>query len=113
MDIKVEEYSKIIVVRLDGEFFLGNIRDVELIWEESIAKNPDIIAIDCKKLYFIDSPAIGTLVKFLNDSAVYDIKLMFFDLSDSVIRVFQTAKLNRVFTITTKKEFEEKYLKKV
>ncbi len=110
MDISVEEHGKTIIVRISGEFYLGNIKEVEKMWDEQVQTGPRVIAFDCSELSFIDSSAIGTLVKFLNNSDKFDIKLIFFDLNNSIEKIFSTAKLNKIFTITSGQEFREDYL---
>ncbi len=110
MNISVEVHGEIIIVKISGEFYLGNIKEVEKMWDDQVQKQPRVIAFDCRNLSFIDSSAIGTLVKFLNNSDKFDIRLVFFDLTESIEKIFITAKLNKIFTITTEKEFREEYL---
>lgn len=99
-------------MRIMGEFYIESIQKVEKIWDDEVAKAPDIIAIDCADLMFIDSSAIGTLVKFLNSAMSKKIRLVFFDLSPSIQQVFKTARLNNFFSITTRDKFEREYLLK-
>ena len=106
----IQEYDRVTVIRLVGEFYLSSIKDVEIVWEQVLQRKPGVIGIDCKKLDFIDSSAIGTMVKFLNKSAEKDVRMIFLDLSPSVVRLFDTAKLDRVFSITSWKEFMKMYI---
>jgi anti-anti-sigma factor len=110
--IKIKDHEKIKVMALDGEFFLGDVRRVEEKWDELVSTGPEVMAIDCKELKFVDSSAIGTLVKFLNNANAHSYKLIFFDLRESIIKIFEKAKLNKVFTIITRDGFKEEYLKK-
>ncbi|MCX7678490.1 MAG: STAS domain-containing protein [Spirochaetes bacterium] len=108
--LTVEKKNSICIFHIKGEFFIDSIHKVEKIWEEEISKNPKIIAIDCSELSFIDSSAIGTLVKFLNAAMSKNIRLVFYDLSDSIKQIFETARLYNFFTITSKENFEKEYL---
>ena len=110
IDISVEELQKIIKIHISGEFYIENIQKVENIWNEQVLKTPEIIAIDCSALMYIDSSAIGTLVKFLNNAMNKNIKLVFYDLSPSIQQIFKTARLNNFFTITTGEMFDREYL---
>lgn len=110
MEVKAEAKGSIIIISLDGEFSLGNVKDVERVWNDKVATGPSVIAFDCKKLSFIDSSAIGTLVKFLNASSKGGFKMLFFDPSESLGRIFHTAKLNRIFTVMSREEFEQTVL---
>ncbi|OHD65547.1 MAG: hypothetical protein A2176_03065 [Spirochaetes bacterium RBG_13_51_14] len=112
VSIDVDDRGKLKIVKIRGEFFLGYVRQVEETWNTLVATIPDVIAIDCREMTFIDSSAIGTFVKFLHNSKTHNIKLIFFDLNDSIDRIFNKAKLNKIFLIHTRKEFEQLYLQK-
>ncbi len=112
MDITIENLGKIVIVTLSGKFFLGNIHEFEKILESQSEDGPNIIAIDCKKLKFIDSSAIGTLVKLLNSVDENKTEIVFVDLSKSIISLFTRAKLNQVFKIIQRDLFEKEFLEK-
>jgi anti-anti-sigma factor len=61
-------------------------------------------------LEYIDSSAIGTLVKFLNNAMNKQIKLIFFDLNKAIQNIFKTARLDNFFTIMSKEEIDEHYM---
>ncbi len=110
VDITVETHGSVIIIAIDGEFYLESVSYAEDVWNEQLIKEPEVIAINCHKIKYIDSSAIGVLVKFLNSSMKNKIKLIFFDLSETVIAVFQTAKLDNFFTTMSLSEFEAEYL---
>ncbi len=89
------------VIQLKGEFNLENRKLVEIDWSERLAKNPVVIAFDCKELRHIDSSAIGTLVQFLQTAMNRDVKMVLCDLNESIYELFKLACLNKFFTITT------------
>lgn len=111
MELRVEELEKLSIIHVTGEFYIGNIKKFEEIWNTQVEKKPATIAINCSKLEFIDSSAIGTLVKFLNGAMNHNIKLLFYDLSPAIQNIFKTARLDSFFTIITKSAFEAEYLK--
>lgn len=110
LKITTNEIDNVTIIKFSGDFYLSSIKDVEDIWNQVLEKKPRIVAFDCKKLDFIDSSAIGTMVKFLNIASGSNVSMVFIDLSASLQKLFDTAKLNRVFSITTWKEFKKKYL---
>jgi anti-sigma B factor antagonist len=112
VSIDVDDRGTIKIIRIKGEFFLGYVRQVEETWNKLVSITPEVIAIDCKEMTFIDSSAIGTFVKFLHNSMSHNIKLVFFDLNDSISRIFNKAKLNKIFTILSREEFQNSYLNK-
>lgn len=110
MDLNVEEFEKVTIVKVKGEFHIGNVNKFEELWHSLVEKKPSAIAIDCSELEYIDSSAIGTLVKFLNNAMSKKIKLLFFDLNDAIQNIFKTARLDNFFTITTKSKLEAEYM---
>lgn len=107
VSIEIDDRGVIKIIRIKGEFFLGYVHQVEDTWNKLAAMAPEIIAIDCRDMTFVDSSAIGTFVKFLHNSMSGNIKLIFFDLNDSISRIFGKAKLNKIFTILSREEFEK------
>ncbi|MBP7736263.1 MAG: STAS domain-containing protein [Spirochaetes bacterium] len=112
VSIDIDDHGAIKVIKIKGEFFLGYVRQVEETWNKLAAMGPEIIAIDCREMTFVDSSAIGTFVKFLHNSMSNNIKLIFFDLNESISRIFGKAKLNKIFTILSRDEFEDLTAKK-
>ncbi len=110
IDVKVNQVKDVVIIDLIGEFDLDSINRVEEQWQQVIEKQPKVIGINCQKLQFIDSSAIGTLVKFLNSAMSKGIELVFYDLNKQISDIFKTARLDNFFTVTTKEEFEKKYL---
>ena len=111
INVSVDDRKDIIIITISGEFYIENIQKVENTWNEQVMKSPGTIAIDCSELQYIDSSAIGTLVKFLNSAMNKDIKLVFFDLNSSIQQIFKTARLNNFFTITSREKFEQEFPK--
>ncbi len=111
--IEIEDLGRVKIIKIKGEFFLQFIRPVEEAWNGLIAKGAEFIAIDCRDLVFLDSSAIGTLVKLLNYANTHNIKLVLFDLNESIVRIFNKAKLNKIFTILTREDFERLYLSNI
>lgn len=110
MQVIAEKKDEIVFIKLIKEFSINNIRDVESVWEQ-LKTRDGIIVFDCIDLDFIDSSAIGTLVKFLNDSRKMRIDMVIINVNSSIEKIFKTAKLHRLLNILTLKEFESKYLR--
>jgi anti-sigma B factor antagonist len=109
MEIRLEESSNITIINIKGEFHVGNVAKFEEVWHAQVEKKPKAIAINCHELEYIDSSAIGTLVKFLNNAMSKGIKLQFFDLNPSIQNIFKTARLDNFFTITTREKLDQEF----
>lgn len=112
ISISCKNEGDVSIITINGEFYIESIDYAEKVWNEQLARKPKTIAIDCKNIKFIDSSAIGILVKFLNTAMKMKIELVFFDLSDTIMNVFKTAKLSNFFKILTRTQFEMEYLEK-
>jgi anti-anti-sigma factor len=108
-NISFEEKGGKIIVRARGEWTLGNIKDIELVFNSILGKKPGVIAVDCKELIGVDSTAIASLVKILRKSKELGIKLVFFELSSNITHTFELMTLNKFFTIMTRQKFENEY----
>ncbi|OHD68999.1 MAG: hypothetical protein A2W19_08695 [Spirochaetes bacterium RBG_16_49_21] len=110
VSITCEEHDGVIVMSVDGEFFLDSIDYAEEMWKKQVAKRPKVIGINCKNIKFVDSSAIGILVKFLHSAMRAHIEMIIYDLSGTILNVFKTAKLGNFFNIMNGKQFEKIYL---
>ena len=112
VSISCEDHGKVIILTIDGEFYIESIEYAEKIWNEQMAKRPKVMGINCKNIKYIDSSAVGIMVKFLNSAMKQKTELIFFDLSESIFNVFKTAKLGNFFKIMSRTQFEMEYLEK-
>lgn len=110
LTVSVNQLQDVVVIDLAGEFDIDVIRNVEKAWNEALERNPKVIGFNCKELTFIDSSAIGTLVKFMNSATSKKITLTLFNLAPAVITIFKTSRLDKFFSINSKEEFERKFI---
>jgi len=106
----IEEKPGVVIIQIKGELYHEKVSELEHVWEDQVKKPAGIIAINCAGLKYIDSPAIGALVKFFNEAMQKKKKLVFFDLSPTIRTLFDNARLERFFTITSRDKFEKDYL---
>jgi len=109
MGIVIETREKISYVNIVGDFFIGNVVSFEAMWEKITETRPEIIAVNCRDIVFIDSTALGTLVQFLKFLMNRNIQLVFFDLSIAVDTLFKATRLDKFFKITTREKLELEY----
>lgn len=105
----IEDRKNATIVHINGELFHEKLAELERVWDEQVKKPVSTIAIDCQELNYIDSPTIGTLVKFFNDAMSKGKKLIFYGLNPSIQSLFDSARLERFFLITTKEKFDTEY----
>ena len=109
LDIELKEQNNIIIISLSGDFYLENVDSVERVWNEQIRKKPAEIALCFRNIKFIDSSAIGVLVKFFHNASDNGVTLILYDLSEIVMTILKTAKIDTFFKIMSASEFESRY----
>ena len=110
IEISCTEHNDVIVMNMNGEFYIESLEYAEQVWNSMIVKKPRAIGLNCKNITFIDSSAIGILVKFLNNAMKVKTELIFFDLSDALVDIFKVAKLGNFFKTMSRTQFEVTYI---
>lgn len=109
--VEIKRKGNVVVVSLPKYFYIGNIAEIEGAWEKIVNNEVLVIGFDCDKLEFIDSSAIGTLVKFFNSSVKNNIEMHVFGLRSELQKIFETTKIDRVMSVIPKDEFNDRFLK--
>lgn len=110
--ITTEKLGRLSVFHLGDSMSLPYISGIENAWTEVSGTMPEMIAFDCSKLVFIDSPSIGTLVKVVNHASRLGIDVIFYDLSEATSKIFTATRLDRIFRVVSEPEFRHVYLQK-
>jgi len=109
--VEIKRKGNVVIVSMPKYFYIGNIVEIEEAWDKILTNDASIIGFDCAKLEFIDSSAIGTLVKFFNSSVKNNIEMYIFGLRTELEKIFETTKINRMMSVVSKQEFDERFLK--
>jgi len=107
MKIIINKEDNISFVSIEGRLYLGNVGIFKKEWDRIIENDPDIIAINFKKLVYIDSMAIGSLIQLTKFLTKNDIKLFLLDMREDVEEIFKTTGLKTYFTITDSEKFKQ------
>jgi anti-anti-sigma factor len=106
MKIIINRKNNISFVSIEGRLYIGNLSIFKTEWDRIIENKPDIIAISFKKLVYIDSMAIGSLIQLSKILTKKNIKLFLLDMRDEIEEVFKTTGLKTYFTITDSDRFK-------
>ena len=101
--------DNIVIMSLPEQFDVRSIPSVEDCWGKTVLKKPDVIGVDCGNLRFIDSSAIGTLVKFYNISLSHNIEMYLFDLNSPLTRILDITKISKLISVISKDDFIQRY----
>ena len=106
--IAKEDRRDCLVVKLDGEFIFDEVAKFENFVKANRGKNHNI-AIDMKKLVFLDSSGMGSLVKLLNFTRQISGGFYLYNVPEEVRKIFEVADLISFFNIVTESEFKAKF----
>ena len=109
MKIQSSITDSILLISLSGKF---NIEEVSR-FEEAIAldltKKLKAISINFSEIEYIDSSALGSLIKLMNKAKNINIEFILFDMTQPILSIFRLAYLDKFFSITTSVELKKKF----
>jgi anti-anti-sigma factor len=109
MKIRTKNESTLLVVTISGKF---NIEEV-VKFEEAVTIDPSkgfsAIAIDFTEVEYIDSSALGSLIKLMNKAKNVNIEFILYNMSQPIMSIFRLAYLDKFFSITTTDALTKKY----
>ena len=109
MKISTKVSSNVLVVNIEGKF---NIEEV-VRFEDSINFDPatkiQAVALSFSAIDYVDSSALGSLIKLMNKAKNLGIEFILFDMTAPILSIFRLAYLDKFFTITTKKDLENRF----
>jgi anti-anti-sigma factor len=111
--VNVDDFGTVVVLHFYGILTRDTIKEVEETWTDQIEKSPDVIAFDLRDLTQIDSISINHVFKLSRIAAEKNIKLIIFDANESLKKIFEVIKLDKVITFMSKQKFESEYLKRL
>ncbi|PPR78182.1 MAG: putative anti-sigma factor antagonist [Alphaproteobacteria bacterium MarineAlpha3_Bin5] len=98
MEYEVEERSNTLIIRLTGDIDLQTSPNVRQGLMGSIDKGRPII-VDLSGVDYIDSSGVASLVESLQTMRKKGKQFILVSVSEKAMRVFQLARLDKVFTI--------------
>ncbi|MBP7736080.1 MAG: STAS domain-containing protein [Spirochaetes bacterium] len=113
IDIITERYGPVIVMQFRGTLTREVLKIVEEAWSDEIdtSPEPEVIALDFKAVTQIDSICINHIFKMARIAENKHVTLIIYDVFESLKKIFEVIKLDKVIPILTKQQFESQYLK--
>jgi anti-sigma B factor antagonist len=98
MTEQVREYENRLIVALDGDVDLNRAPEVRRMLLDCVARGLDVL-VDLSGVTYIDSSGIASLVEALQEAGKKKIRLALVAVSDDARKVFELARLDKVFSI--------------
>jgi anti-sigma B factor antagonist len=109
MKIRTKIENSVLIVKVAGKF---NIEEVAR-FEDSIAvdftKGITAVAVDFTEVEYIDSSALGSLIKLMNKAKNIGVDFILYNMSQPIMSIFRLAYLDKFFTITTDVELAKRF----
>lgn len=110
-EISIEESNGAVILYLSGEITMVTVTNIDNICKKYLNSDIDVLAFDMRGVQFIDSFGISRVIKESKSFASKGIEFVLINLNDNINQIFKIATFDKLFTIMTKDEFNEKYLK--
>jgi anti-sigma B factor antagonist len=109
MRITAQNTNSVLLVALSGKF---NIEEVSK-FEDSVSvdfdKNLRAVLVDFSEVEYIDSSALGSLIKIMNKAKNFNIDFVLFNLTQPILSIFKLAYLDKFFVISSENDVKHKY----
>lgn len=109
--VHVEEFEHVIVIDIQGMLTRETLKEAEDVWREQLFKQPEALALNFCEVSQIDSVSINHLFKFSQLASEKDVKLIIYDINESLKKILEVIKMDKVISIMPKNRFEAEYLK--
>jgi anti-sigma B factor antagonist len=105
MNIAQKRESGALILGLEGKFDIEEASRFESAINEVLPEKIPLIALDMEALTYIDSSAIGSIIKSMNLVKNYGGELVLIGLAPRIRNIFELARLESFFVIKEKSEF--------
>lgn len=105
LHLLAENIDNAVIIYVRGSLTSRDISRVVSLWNSVTREKPGNIAFYCRELESIDSTAIGTIVKFINETSAMGFRLVLLELEGSIRQLFEAARLDQYVDIMSTDEF--------
>lgn len=110
LTIDIEVKGTIVVFSIQGEISPANSREFSSAFEKYLGTDCSVMAIDLKKVRYIDSFGISKLVKLSRAFAETGGEFLIVNMNDNIRQIFRMATFDKMFKILTDEQFAGTYL---
>ncbi len=100
MEIHTKKSGTLARIAITGKFVIEEVSKFEDSYQTILSSGVKTIGIDFSSVEYLDSSAIGALVKFMNLSKNTGAEVLLYNMNSSIHHIFKLAFLDRFFSIT-------------
>jgi anti-anti-sigma factor len=109
MKIQSNVADSVLVISLSGKFNIEEVAKFEEAISVDLTKKLKAIAINFSEVEYIDSSALGSLIKLMNKAKNINIDFIIYDMTQPILSIFRLAYLDKFFSIMTTDDLRTKY----
>ncbi len=109
MKIDINRNENIVNIKLIGKYDIEELLFFSTLFNDEINKKPEVIALDLADLTYIDSSAIGSLIRYMNKAINENIDFLCYNLNKNIENIFKISKLDQFLPILSSEDFRKKY----
>jgi anti-sigma B factor antagonist len=109
MKIRTKIENSVLVVKVAGKFNIEEVARFEDSIAVDLAKGIVAVAVDFTDVEYIDSSALGSLIKLMNKAKNISIDFILYDMSQPIMSIFRLAYLDKFFTIATNADLVKRF----
>ena len=109
-DAMIENRDSITIIHLYGSLSMNTVNEFDLVCAKQTGLKPEVIAFEMENLEYIDSIGLSHFIQLLKRATVEEIELIFYNVSETVMQIFRSARFEKLFNILSADDFREKYL---
>jgi anti-anti-sigma factor len=109
MKIDINRNENIVNIKLIGKYDIEELLFFSTLFNDEINKKPEVIALDLADLTYIDSSAIGSLIRYMNKAVKENVNFLCYNLNKNIENIFRISKLDQFLPIMSNQDFQKKY----
>jgi len=109
MEIDTFVQDNIIILKLSGKFNIDHVEKFNKLLNDYFRQSVSAIAIELHRIEYLDSSALGSLIKAMNIAKTNKIDFCLYNLEENILSVFRLSYLDKFFVILTKEEMSSRY----
>ncbi len=104
VNVNSEYVDDYYLITIDGEVDASSSIHLDKAMKDALLSGLKKILVDCKDLQYISSAGLGVFISYIQEMESKQIKLVLFNMSQKVYKVFEILGLHRLLTITDSEE---------
>lgn len=110
VDVSVDFMQSYCLIQVDGEVDASSSIHLDEAIKKAVNADCSHILVDCRDLNYISSAGLGVFMSYIQELEIKEKKLVLFNMSEKVYKVFEILGLHQLLTIVETEEEAKKDL---